>query len=178
MASAGTQPEADDRNADNDSALRSTDANASTKSISSSILRYREENGRTYHAYKEGKYLGPNDEPESDRLDLQHNLFLLTYDGRLCICPVEKEKQLHRVLDVGTGTGIWAIDFADEHPETQVLGIDLSPIQPAFNPSNLTFEVDDLEEDWTFSYKFDFIYSRCMTGSFQDFSRFLDQSFE
>lgn len=28
------------------------DDNASTSSITSSILRYREENGRTYHAYK------------------------------------------------------------------------------------------------------------------------------
>lgn len=33
-------------------------------------------------------------------------------------------------LDIGTGTGIWAIDFADEHPETTVIGTDLSPIQP------------------------------------------------
>ncbi|GJC92194.1 methyltransferase domain-containing protein [Colletotrichum higginsianum] len=25
-----------------------------------------------------------------------------------------------RVLDVGTGTGIWALDFGDEHPEAEV----------------------------------------------------------
>jgi ubiquinone/menaquinone biosynthesis C-methylase UbiE len=24
---------------------------------------------------------------------------------------MDKDKQIHRVLDVGTGTGIWAIDF-------------------------------------------------------------------
>jgi ubiquinone/menaquinone biosynthesis C-methylase UbiE len=33
----------------------------------------------------------------------------------------------NRVLDLGTGTGIWCIDFADEHPEADVKGIDLSP---------------------------------------------------
>lgn len=33
------------------------------------------------------------------------------------------------VIDIGTGTGIWAIDFADEHPESEVIGTDLSPIQ-------------------------------------------------
>jgi tRNA1(Val) A37 N6-methylase TrmN6 len=62
--------------------------------------------------------------------DLQHHLFSLTFDGNLVVAPIPKEKVLHRVLDIGTGTGIWAIDFADEHPETQVLGVDLSPIQP------------------------------------------------
>ena len=35
-----------------------------------------------------------------------------------------------RVLDVGTGTGIWAIDFADDFPDTTVFGTDLSPTQP------------------------------------------------
>jgi hypothetical protein len=28
------------------------------------------------------------------------------------------------------GTGIWAIDFADEFPDATVIGCDLSPIQP------------------------------------------------
>lgn len=25
------------------------------------------------------------------------------------------------VLDIGTGSGIWAMDFADEHPESEVI---------------------------------------------------------
>lgn len=36
--------------------------------------------------------------------------------------PVETP---HKVLDIGTGTGIWAIDFANEHPEAEVIGLDL-----------------------------------------------------
>lgn len=35
---------------------------SSTASISSSILRNMEENGRKYHGYKEGKYVLPVDE--------------------------------------------------------------------------------------------------------------------
>jgi hypothetical protein len=53
---------------------------------------------------------------------------------------------LHHILVVGTGTEIWAIDFADEHPEAHVIGIDLSPIQPLSVPPNVTFEIDDLKE--------------------------------
>ena len=79
---------------------------------------------------------------------------------------------------MGTGTGIWAIDYADEHPETHVFGVDLSPIQPASVPPNVTFEIDDLEESWTFSQKFDFIFARMMVGSFVDFPRFFDQSLQ
>ena len=26
---------------------------------------------------------------------------------------------MQRVLDVGTGTGIWAMDYGDEHPEAE-----------------------------------------------------------
>jgi hypothetical protein len=46
------EAEADDY--ENDSALGAESILSSTVSINSSILRYREENGRTYHAYKVG----------------------------------------------------------------------------------------------------------------------------
>jgi SAM-dependent methyltransferase len=155
------------------------DTQNSTVPLSSYIKKFREENGRTYHAYQDGKYVLPNDEREQDRLDLQHHLFTLTFDGKLFTCDVDKgEKQVHRVLDAGCGTGIWAIDFADEHPETQVLGIDLSPIQPTFIPPNATFIVDDLEQEWSFNNKFDFIYMRMLSVSILDFPALFKNSFE
>jgi hypothetical protein len=36
----------------------------------------------------------------------------------------------------------------DEYPSAQILGIDLSPIQPAWVPSNVKFRVDDVTLDW------------------------------
>ena len=105
---------------DNDSAI--------TASVTSSIRAYRQENGRTYHAYKEGSYMFPNDELENDRLDFQHAIFLRTLGGKLHLAPIPGDVQ--NVLDIGTGTGIWAIDFADEYPSARVVGTDLSPIQP------------------------------------------------
>ncbi|RDL41874.1 Uncharacterized protein BP5553_01853 [Venustampulla echinocandica] len=166
---------------DNDSAIATEDFDdmcSTTTSIGSSILRYRQENGRTYHAYKDGKYLLPNDEGENDRLDLQHHMYYLTLGGKLFIAPIPEEQKLHRVLDLGTGTGIWAIDFADEYPESQVLGVDLSPIQPSFTPPNCMFEIDDIEEPWTYRYKFDLIHMRMMVGTISDWDRCFKQCYD
>lgn len=127
---------------------------------------------------KDGQYAFPNDEPENDRLDLQNHIFLLTLEGRLYSAPIPEEQTLHRVLDVGTGTGIWAVDFADEHPEAEVVGVDLSPIQPKFVPPNLVFEIDDLEEEWTFNKPFDFIMARMTVQFFADSARYFEQAFQ
>jgi cyclopropane fatty-acyl-phospholipid synthase-like methyltransferase len=58
-----------------------------------------------------------------------HHLFTLMLGGKLHLAPIENP---HRILDVGTGTGIWALDIAEQYPEAEVLGTDLSPIQPGW----------------------------------------------
>lgn len=94
-----------DEYADADSSLEDGASIApSTSSLSSSIRKHRFENGRTYHAYKEGSYVLPNDEEENDRLDHMNHLISLTLDEKLYLSPLPKGK-IHRVLDVGTGTG-------------------------------------------------------------------------
>ena len=56
--------------------------------------------------------------------DLQHNLFLLTFGDKLGLAPpCFPDTKVNHVLDLGTGTGIWAMDFADEHPEAEVRSV-------------------------------------------------------
>ncbi|KAK2747804.1 hypothetical protein FQN57_001834 [Myotisia sp. PD_48] len=143
------------------------DFGSDTTSIKSEIYSYRFENGRRYHAYKEGAYWGPNDEQQNEQLDIAHHMFSLLLKGKLLSAPIAQDIQ--RVLDLGTGTGIWAIDFADEYPSAEVIGTDLSPTQPSFVPPNLRFEVDDASEDWTFPRDhFDLIHIRALYGAISD----------
>ncbi|KAH7006964.1 S-adenosyl-L-methionine-dependent methyltransferase [Ilyonectria destructans] len=163
---------------DRDSSL-GADAASSTESLRSSILDYRHENGRTYHRYKDGKYNLPNDNEENERLDLQHNLFLLSFDNKLGLSPSNLPgSKVKRVLDLGTGTGIWAIDFGDEHPEAEIVGVDLSPIQPHFVPPNVRFLIDDIDEDMDYSEPFDYIHSRMMNFSVQNWTDYLRKIFQ
>lgn len=161
----GLSIDTDESGSDADSAVGSMRAQSSSMSASSSIFDFVEAHGRTWHRYHEGKYFMPNDIPEQERLDLQHSISVRLFGG-LHLAPVDRPA---RVLDIGTGTGIWAIEFANEHPESDVLGTDLSPIQPEYVPPNCRFEVDDAEDDWVFSYPFDYIHSRYMSGSISNF---------
>ncbi|KAJ6006632.1 hypothetical protein N7451_004576 [Penicillium sp. IBT 35674x] len=154
-----------------------TDTSSHTASLLSDVKDYTYENGRRYHSYREGHYVLPNDDQEQDRQDLLHHVRNLVLNGDLYRAPLGKS--LQRALDIGTGTGIWAIDFADSHPSAEVMGTDLSPIQPSWVPPNLRFLVDDAESPWLFSTSrpFDFIHARDLGGAIADWPRLLRQAY-
>ncbi|KAK2060060.1 S-adenosyl-L-methionine-dependent methyltransferase [Colletotrichum caudatum] len=149
---------------DGDSAIDSASVVSSTASLSESVFDYRQLHGRTYQATKTTEYWAPNDDQQNEGLDIIHNALLMLFDDALFLAPIGGNPQ--RVLDVGTGTGIWAIDFADQFPNAEVTGTDISPIQPGWVPANLRFVIDDFLLDWTYAENhFDFIHMRQLYGS-------------
>ncbi|KAM0495609.1 hypothetical protein ACHAP8_007875 [Fusarium lateritium] len=81
------------------------------------------------------------------------------------------------VLDVGTGTGIWAIDVADEYPSAEVIGTDISAVQPDWVPPNCLFQIDDAQLDWTFKPDyFDLIHTRYLYGAIDNWHKFYHQA--
>ncbi|SLM33355.1 S-adenosyl-L-methionine-dependent methyltransferase-like [Lasallia pustulata] len=146
-----------------------------SKSLSASVLDYEYENGRRYHGYKAGHYPIPNDESELDRLDLQHHLLTTLLDGKLHLAPLKDPK---KILDLGTGTGIWAIDMADLYPDAIVIGTDLSPVQPQWVPDNVHFAIEDVESDWTYTEdSFDYIHIRLLIGAISDWSSLIRKAY-
>ncbi|KAK1462091.1 UMTA [Colletotrichum melonis] len=82
------------------------------------------------------------------------------------------------VLDVGTGTGIWAIDFADMYPSAELVGAVISPIQPGWVPPDCKFQIDDIEQSWTWPIShFDYVHISHLKGSVADWPALYAQAF-
>jgi SAM-dependent methyltransferase len=77
----------------------------------------------TRHYLENSVYPFPKDEEENFRLDFQHH-GLYHAVGNHYVAPLSPP--LHTILDVGTGTGIWAKDMACLFSSAVVVGIDLS----------------------------------------------------
>ncbi|KAH8177943.1 methyltransferase domain-containing protein [Sarocladium implicatum] len=148
---------------------------SSTMSLTDSVREFRKFHGRTFHNFKtESEYWGPNDDRQNDHLDLNHEMLLLAMDNRLYCAPISEHPE--RVLDIGTGTGIWAVDFADQFPDAEVIGTDISPTQSPWVPPNCKFELEDAELLWTYpDNHFDYIHTRLLIGSIKDWAKFYAQ---
>ncbi|KAK0614208.1 S-adenosyl-L-methionine-dependent methyltransferase [Immersiella caudata] len=142
-----------------------------SKQIETNAAMSYKEFGRTYHSYRAGSYHYPNDPTEAERLDEQYEILKEMMDGRLHFAPFSRANPPSKVLDVATGTGTWAIEFGDEYPEAEVIGTDLSPIQPPFVPPNVRFFIEDSAEDWGYPADFDYIHTRITLGCWSDMQR-------
>lgn len=101
----GTSSNAEDDFADD--GYDSDSLQSASTSLTSSVRNFAFENGRRYHKFREGTYNFPNDDTEQDREDMKHAM-VMNLCQQLHFAPISENTQ--RILDMGTGTGIWAIE--------------------------------------------------------------------
>ncbi|KAG8988849.1 hypothetical protein FRB94_002187 [Tulasnella sp. JGI-2019a] len=128
----------------------------------------REAYGRTFSTLHES-YILPVDRTEHKRLDGQHELIRLRYGGlylrgddvRRVLAP--RPGYIPKVLDIGTGSGIWAVEMAYEFPDAQVLGIDIVQPKPSMPPPpNCQFKLHDANRGFDeLDMSFDLVNIRC-----------------
>jgi hypothetical protein len=76
-------------------------------------------------------------------------------DSRLHYAPLSNPKN---ILDIGTGTGIWAIEMGDQYPEAHIEATDLS--------------------DWGVpADHYDFVHTRFLLGCFTDFKQVIAHAY-
>ncbi|KAF5967291.1 methyltransferase [Fusarium coicis] len=162
VAAAAQALEVDDlADAEDDDPGLGEDSESSTASITSSILHYRTINGRTYHSERgNAAYWGSNDERQSEAMDIAHHLFTLSQDGELYFAPLDGKIQAY---------GPWC----------EVIGTDISPIQPSWVPPNVKFEIEDFNQDWTFPPEaFDYVHLRYLVGCVPNWDYIFEQAFK
>ena len=108
-------------------------------------------------------YVLPADDQEINRLDFQHYMLRHTLRGNYAAPIVNPQS----ILDVGSGTGRWAMEMAALFPHTNILGVDLTP--PTMEntasgaPENFAFTPGNILEGLKFADgSFDFVHMRLL----------------
>ncbi|KAI9727379.1 MAG: hypothetical protein M1834_008450 [Cirrosporium novae-zelandiae] len=160
-----------------DEGYTESSATSFCSSIAAEIKQGMVENGRVYATFGNHEYGLPLDDDELDRLDMEHHKYHLLQNGKLFLAPIIPNPQ--KMLDIGTGTGIFAIELADMYPSASIIGIDIAPVQPQWIPPNCEFEIFDAEDEWVFSNgSFDYIHARDLYHSIRDWPHLVKQSYE
>ncbi|KIM24059.1 hypothetical protein M408DRAFT_331978 [Serendipita vermifera MAFF 305830] len=137
----------------------------------------KEVDGRTINALSDQYYL-PTDDPEWERLDKQHVAVVLglggLYPAKEVVRAVlaQQEGVQKSILDLGCGTGVWAVEMAKEFPWADVVGVDLAlcPLEPENVPPNCRFEMDNLNLGLShYENQFDVVHLRFVGSGLKDF---------
>lgn len=107
----------------------------------------------------------PKDDQEINRLDFQHHLLRYTLRGNFA-APISQPAS---ILDVGCGTGRWAIEMAGLFPTANIIGLDIVPPSsrvPGYSerlPENFLFVNGNVFDGMSFAdASFDFVHMRLL----------------
>ncbi|KAG8898558.1 hypothetical protein FRC01_010860, partial [Tulasnella sp. 417] len=147
-----------------------------------STSMYTNVHGRTFTAQSTAYDL-PADAQEHNRLNTQHNMLKALIDGlyfppdlvKKALDPTDSSKR-RGVMDVGAGSGIWAVEMAKEFPSAEVVGMDLVyPANLIFETlPNCRFEMGDANLDLgRYAGGFDVVHMRSVASGIKDFKALL-----
>jgi ubiquinone/menaquinone biosynthesis C-methylase UbiE len=145
-------------------------ANDAQSHVVAEDRRFRLIGGRRY--VRGSPYLLPKDDAEIHRLDFQHYMLHAALRSNY-LAPIGQPRD---ILDVGTGTGRWALEMALAFPAANIVGVDLvaPPVdaearkkqQPDIRPDNYAFVTANILERLPFpGMSFDFTHQRLLIGA-------------
>ncbi|KAJ7671465.1 S-adenosyl-L-methionine-dependent methyltransferase [Mycena polygramma] len=89
-----------------------------------------------------------------------HTAITRYFDGKLSLAPVADVRPC-KILELGCGSGAWAIQAATEFPDAQIFAVDVSPLPNREIPSNISFKLGDLTKALDFDEAtFDVVHAR------------------
>ncbi|KAG8830080.1 Slx4p interacting protein [Serendipita sp. 399] len=144
----------------------------------------RKMDGRNYNVLNDSYFL-PSDETEWERLDKQHVAFIIGLKSlvpcpdvvKACLAPVPGVTR--SILDLGCGTGVWALEMAREYPHATVVGVDLAPtpVDADQAPPNCRFEIDDVNMGLTHFYdSYDVVHVRLISSGIKDYRKMMEEA--
>ncbi|KAF7295427.1 S-adenosyl-L-methionine-dependent methyltransferase [Mycena indigotica] len=118
---------------------------------------------RHFHQWTGSSYPLPADAREKERLQLQHDAVKHMYEDRIILAPVEFNEEA-KVLDIGTGSGTWAVELATNTPYIEITAIDIEAgCLPPVLPENVKFQLGtvlELPKKW--DNRFSLVHQRCL----------------
>ncbi|EXJ54243.1 hypothetical protein A1O7_09580 [Cladophialophora yegresii CBS 114405] len=137
---------------------------------------WQEEYGRNYSVLGRYESMFPSDEDEKHHFYRLGSLLARVLRWQLFRCPASMAGA--NVLDMGTGTGQWALNVGRTDPSCRVTGVDIAPVEAGSNRANVKFEVQDLESGWPRRRPYSFIFGRQLGGSIVDWPRLIRQCYD